>query len=192
VMKWYEGGDLSHYISEKRSSRLVSSGSVQAEGFGGGGGGLELVGPQGIGLMTDDKVVTPKKAPLPAIAREDEEQIAKWTYEMLQGLSVIHKAHLIHRDIKPANIFLDKDRVVKIGDFGVTAQSKTGRRKTVLGTPAYMAPEMLNQQGYDSSSDIYSLGCILFELLTLRQPNFQIQSLEEEMKKFPPCNPTFF
>lgn len=85
-----------------------------------------------------------------------------------RGLAAAHDAGVIHRDLKPANILLDPNGVPKIADFGMArAASLAGVDRsalTVLGTPDYMAPEPLEPLSVDARSDLYGLGCILFEL----------------------------
>ena len=78
---------------------------------------------------------------------------------------------MVHRDIKPENIFLANNmgqpNVVKILDFGLAAmKSETGRRQAVSGTPTYMSPEQFNAEALDERSDIYALGCVIYECLS--------------------------
>lgn len=79
---------------------------------------------------------------------------------------------VLHRDIKPANILLDADQNIKIGDFGLAKElsNHTKFAQTNVGTPLYMAPEIINEKNYDEKTDIWSLGCLLYELAALRPP----------------------
>lgn len=81
----------------------------------------------------------------------------------------IHETCVIHRDIKPANIFMCPDNVVKVGDLGVAkALTKASHAQTVIGTPVYMAPEVWRGLKYSYSSDLWSLGGVLYEMMTHR------------------------
>ncbi|XP_058469663.1 serine/threonine-protein kinase Nek2 [Solea solea] len=82
------------------------------------------------------------------------------------------RATVLHRDLKPANIFLDRKQNVKIGDFGLARilNHDTSFAKTFVGTPYYMSPEQMNQLSYNEKSDIWSLGCLLYELCALSPP----------------------
>jgi eukaryotic-like serine/threonine-protein kinase len=85
---------------------------------------------------------------------------------------------VVHRDIKPANIMVTKDRLVKVMDFGIakTASSSKTHTDIVLGTPTYMSPEQIAGKKVDGRSDVFSLGIVLFELLT-GQPPFAADNL---------------
>jgi serine/threonine-protein kinase len=94
------------------------------------------------------------------------------------ALDHAHQQGVVHRDIKPANIMITKDRVVKVMDFGIAKMASSSRTQTnmVLGTPTYMSPEQISGKKVDGRSDIYSLGVVLFELLT-GQPPFTADNL---------------
>lgn len=83
----------------------------------------------------------------------------------------MHSNKIVHRDIKPQNVFVDSDMNLKVGDFGIsklldyTAQNC----KTSAGTPSYMAPEMVDSEDYSFKADIWSLGCVIYEICTLER-----------------------
>lgn len=88
------------------------------------------------------------------------------------ALDYAHQQGVIHRDIKPENIMLTKDRIVKVMDFGIAKMASRSKTETniVLGTPTYMSPEQIAGKKVDGRSDIFSLGIVLFELLTGQLP----------------------
>ncbi|MGH3309613.1 MAG: protein kinase domain-containing protein, partial [Streptomyces sp.] len=103
------------------------------------------------------------------------EKALKITGDVLAALEVSHEMGLVHRDIKPGNVMMTKRGVVKVMDFGiaramqsgVTSMTQTGM---VVGTPQYLSPEQALGRGVDARSDLYSVGIMLFELLTGRLP----------------------
>ena len=97
----------------------------------------------------------------------------KFGIDIATGMAVAHQAGIVHRDLKPANVLIDNDSLLKIVDFGVAAaqsQGDTQLTKTgyVIGSPKYMAPEQILGKKVDERADIYSLGVILYELLSRR------------------------
>jgi serine/threonine protein kinase len=97
------------------------------------------------------------------------------------GLQHAHEAGLVHRDVKPANLLLREDGVLKIADFGIARAAdatELTKQGTILGTAAYLAPEQAAGEQVGPPADIYSLGAVLYELLTGRPP-FQVDSLAE-------------
>ena len=100
-----------------------------------------------------------------------EDFIWKVAFGTLKGLKALHKMKVLHRDIKSANIFLNKDeKSIKLGDMNVSTVSSNGMAKTQTGTPYYASPEVWNEKPYSSKCDIWSLGCVLYELAALRPP----------------------
>ncbi|XP_063778433.1 serine/threonine-protein kinase Nek11 isoform X3 [Pseudophryne corroboree] len=97
-----------------------------------------------------------------------ESQVTEWFIQLLLGVSYMHERRILHRDLKAKNIFL-KNNLLKIGDFGVSRllMGSCDLATTFTGTPYYMSPEALKHQGYDSKSDIWSVGCILHEMCCL-------------------------
>ena len=89
---------------------------------------------------------------------------------MVRGLQTLHDMKIVHRDIKCANIFLTKDGVLKLGDLNVSKVAKKGMLQTQTGTPYYASPEVWKDKPYNEKSDIWSVGCVLYELTTLEPP----------------------
>ncbi|MFE9137984.1 protein kinase [Streptomyces sp. NPDC007355] len=102
------------------------------------------------------------------------EDVIAWGRQMCRGLRDAHAAGVVHRDIKPSNMMLSPHGTVTLLDFGIArmyaADETLTRPGTVVGTPAYMAPERLRGEGSNTSCDLYSLGCVLYELLTGQPP----------------------
>ncbi|KAL5555680.1 hypothetical protein UlMin_037916 [Ulmus minor] len=116
-----------------------------------------------------------------------QEQIARRFMQQLgAGLEILQKHHIIHRDLKPENILLsgsESDLVLKIADFGLSRILHQGDyAETVCGSPMYMAPEVLQFQTYDEKADMWSLGTILFELLS-GYPPFTGRNSVQVLKK---------
>jgi NIMA (never in mitosis gene a)-related kinase len=86
-------------------------------------------------------------------------------------MEFMHAKKVIHRDLKLQNIFLTGSNTIKIGDFGISrALEQTGLyASTVIGTPHYLSPEVCKSEPYTSKSDVWALGCILYELCTLKK-----------------------
>ncbi|KAJ7043564.1 kinase-like domain-containing protein [Mycena alexandri] len=90
------------------------------------------------------------------------------------------RAQILHRDLKPDNVFLDDSNTVKLGDFGLSkALSQATFANTYVGTPYYMSPELMQEKAYDSKSDIWSLGCLIYELCALKPPFHEAKTHSE-------------
>ena len=94
----------------------------------------------------------------------DEDVIWRYLIQCLKALENLHGKGICHRDIKVANSFLAEDGSIKIGDMNVSKRMHKGHLHTQIGTPYYMSPEIWNNRPYDASSDIWSLGCMMYEL----------------------------
>ena len=101
----------------------------------------------------------------------DVDFIIEWVTQLTSGVRFIHGRKIIHRDLKPANIFLTLDKNLKIGDFGIAKglDRTSGLASTFAGTAVYIAPEIHGGEKYDMSADLWSLGCIIFEIATLKK-----------------------
>ncbi|GAA5824592.1 hypothetical protein JCM11251_000487 [Rhodosporidiobolus azoricus] len=90
------------------------------------------------------------------------------------------KTVILHRDLKPENVFLDKDNNLKLGDFGLSkAMQQAAMTQTYVGTPYYMSPELINGQLYDVKSDIWALGCLIYELCAGHPPFHEARTQPE-------------
>ena len=95
-----------------------------------------------------------------------EKRIVEYVHQIASALEHMHQKRIMHRDLKPANIFIDNNGNLKVGDLGLSRQlsSQTFEAFSRVGTPLYMSPEVLQGKGYDWKSDVWSLGCIAYEL----------------------------
>uniref|UniRef100_A0A671FZ38 non-specific serine/threonine protein kinase n=1 Tax=Rhinolophus ferrumequinum TaxID=59479 RepID=A0A671FZ38_RHIFE len=102
-----------------------------------------------------------------------EDQVLSWFVQISLGLKHIHDRKILHRDIKTQNIFLSKNGMVaKLGDFGIAKVLNNSMElaRTCVGTPYYLSPEICQNKPYNNKTDIWSLGCVLYELCTLKHP----------------------
>ncbi|XP_040268296.1 serine/threonine-protein kinase Nek9 isoform X1 [Bufo bufo] len=98
-----------------------------------------------------------------------EEMVVWYLFQIVSAVSCIHRAGILHRDIKTLNIFLTKANLIKLGDYGLAKQlnSEFSMAETCVGTLYYMSPELCQGVKYSFKSDIWAVGCVLYELLTL-------------------------
>lgn len=101
---------------------------------------------------------------------------------MVKGLKALHDCDIMHRDLKSANVFLNKDGTGKLGDMNVSKVAEKGLSYTQTGTPYYASPEVWRDEAYDIKSDIWSLGCVLYEMITLKPP-FRAENMQGLYKK---------
>lgn len=97
-----------------------------------------------------------------------ESYIIRMATQLTEALHYIHSQNILHRDIKPSNIFLTENGDVKIGDFGISKLMTSSLASTAVGTPQYMSPERCKSKPYTYKSDMWAMGCVLFETATLR------------------------
>ena len=104
--------------------------------------------------------------------RFDERLVWRYFAQICEAIQYMHQIRVMHRDLKPANIFLTSKGEVKVGDLGLSRalSDNTMQAHSKVGTPLYMSPEVLRGKGYAFKSDVWSLGCILYELAVLRSP----------------------
>ena len=102
-----------------------------------------------------------------------------WTclIQLVRGLKALHDLSIFHRDLKSANVFLTSSEKVQVGDLNVAKVAKEGLLHTQTGTPYYASPEVWRDQPYDGKSDIWSLGCVIYEAASLKPP-FRAEDLK--------------
>merc|ERR1719240_1795586 len=113
-----------------------------------------------------------------------EERTLRWFTEATLALKYLHDRHVLHRDLKSQNLFLTSQDRLRIGDFGISKvlENTAAFARTTIGTPYYLSPEICMEKPYSYASDIWALGCILYELAALRVP-FDASSLQSLVHK---------
>lgn len=116
-----------------------------------------------------------------------EEQVLKWFTQAMLALKYIHDMHVLHRDLKSSNFFLSSNGNLKMGDFGIAKvlSCTAACARTQIGTPYYLSPEVCREQEYTWPSDIWAMGCILYEMCALRVP-FDARDISSLVQKI--CN----
>ena len=127
---------------------------------------LNIVTEYADGGDLSEKIKSQNKKPF------TELEILNYFTQICLALKHIHEKKIIHRDLKSSNIFLMKNGLIKLGDFGISKgfQNTMEKAKTMVGTPYYLSPEILENKPYDAKSDIWSLGVLLYEMMTFKMP----------------------
>lgn len=99
-----------------------------------------------------------------------ERQVVEWFVQIAMALQYLHERNILHRDLKTQNIFLTKTNIIKVGDLGIARvlENQNDMASTLIGTPYYMSPELLSNKPYNHKSDVWALGCCVYEMSTLK------------------------
>ncbi|XP_055985199.1 serine/threonine-protein kinase Nek4 [Sorex fumeus] len=110
------------------------------------------------------KLKEQKGQPLP------ESQVVEWFVQIAMALQYLHEKHILHRDLKTQNVFLTRTNIIKVGDLGIARvlENHCDMASTLIGTPYYMSPELFSNKPYNYKSDVWALGCCVYEMATLK------------------------
>ncbi|XP_050168642.1 serine/threonine-protein kinase Nek4 isoform X2 [Myiozetetes cayanensis] len=99
-----------------------------------------------------------------------ESQVVEWFVQIAMALQYLHEKHILHRDLKTQNIFLTRTNIIKVGDLGIARvlENQYDMASTLIGTPYYMSPELFSNKPYNHKSDVWALGCCVYEMATLK------------------------
>jgi NIMA (never in mitosis gene a)-related kinase len=113
-----------------------------------------------------------------------QNQILDWLCQICLAIKHIHDRKILHRDLKSQNVFLTSSNIIKLGDFGVAKclDYTLQKAETYIGTPYYLSPEIIRGETYSFKSDIWSIGILLYEMITLKMP-FEGESIGDLNRK---------
>ncbi|XP_077430578.1 serine/threonine-protein kinase Nek4 isoform X2 [Vanacampus margaritifer] len=99
-----------------------------------------------------------------------ERQVVEWFVQIAMALQYLHERNILHRDLKTQNIFLTRTNIIKVGDLGIARvlENQNDMASTLIGTPYYMSPELFSNKPYNHKSDVWALGCCVYEMATLK------------------------
>eukprot|EP00906_Rhabdomonas_costata_P011443 RCo016311 len=111
-----------------------------------------------------------RQSSLPGNPLFPEQQVRSWFVQLCLALQELHSRKILHRDLKTRNVFLTSTGQIKLGDFGLSTVLKNtlAQANTLCGTPYYFSPELCRSKPYNNKSDIWALGCIVYEMCTLK------------------------